>query len=314
MLLQDSDPRFRGLPLRLGAFVLVSLLTAGAVLFLVAKRQGYFEAKTPIYFISDTGTGLKSGMAVKFSGFKIGEVLALKLDGRGRVRIDTLIEDRYMKWVKADSIGRVGRDGPIGDTFIDMGLGTPTFPNVAADTQLEFVPAKSYDELVREVQAKVVPVIDEAQALLRRINDPQGDLNQTLANLHKVSVGLSDTRASLDTVLDNVNHLTAKEVPETFSSLRKSLDRADHTLKDVETRLPGLLQSAERSLVNVEAASGGARKVVEQAGPDAVSLIRDGRDLARKGNETVDAVTGSWPLNKIMTPPAPRPERSDSQD
>lgn len=314
MLLQDSDPRFRGLPLRLGAFVLVSLLSAGAVLFLVAKRQGYFESKTPIYFISDTGTGLKNGMAVKFSGFKIGEVLALTLDERGRVKIDTLIEDRYMKWVKADSVGRVGRDGPIGDTFIDMGLGTASLPSVSGDTQLEFVPAKSFDDLVREVQARVVPVVDEAQALLRRINDPQGDLNQTLANLHKVSVGISDTRARLDMVLDNVNHLAVKEVPATFDKLHKTLDRADRSLKEVETRLPGLLQATERTLVNVEAASSSARKVVEQAGPDAVGLIRDGRDLARKGNETVDAVTGSWPLNKVMTPPTARPQRSDSQD
>jgi len=314
MLLQDSDPRFRGLPLRLGAFVLVSLLSAGAVLFLVAKRQGYFESKTPIYFISDTGTGLKNGMAVKFSGFKIGEVLTLTLDERGRVKIDTLIEDRYMKWVKADSVGRVGRDGPIGDTFIDMGLGSASLPSVSGDTQLEFVPAKSFDDLVREVQARVVPVVDEAQALLRRINDPQGDLNQTLANLHKVSVGISDTRARLDMVLDNVNHLAVKEVPGTFDKLHKTLDRADRSLKEVETRLPGLLQATERTLANVEAASGGARRVVEQAGPDAVGLIRDGRDLARKGNETVDAVTGSWPLNKVMTPPAARPQRSDSQD
>lgn len=314
MLLKDNDPRFRGLSLKLAGFVIASLVSASAVVLWFAVRQGYFEAKTPIYFISDSGVDLKTGMAVKFSGFKIGEVKALTLDARGRVKVDVLIEDRHMRWVKADSIGRVGRDGPIGDSFIDMGLGSTELKPVARNTQLEFIPAKSFDDLVRQVQAKIVPVIDEAQALLLRINDPQGDFTQTLVNLHKVSVGLSDTRAKVDTALDNLNNLTAKEVPATLADTRNLLQNASTSLKEVETRLPGLLQTADRTLGNLESASGTTRKLIEQAGPDAISLLRDTRDLARKGNETVDAITESWPLNKLMTPPPGRPARGDSQE
>lgn len=314
MLFKDHDPRFRGLRLKLAAFVLLSMGSLVAVLVFFAHRQGYFEDKTPIFFISDSGTDLRVGMSLKFSGFKIGEVKALTLDERGRVRVDTLVEDRYMRWIKTDSIGRVGRDGPIGDTFIDLGLGSATLPPAARNTQLEFIPAKSFDDLVREVQGKIVPVINEAQALLLRINDPQGDFTRTLVNMRQVTEGLGETRQRVDAALDNLNRLSSQDVPATLASTRQVLERADHALREVDTRLPGLLQSAERSLGHLEALGGSTRKLVDQASPEAVGLIRDSRDLVRKGNDTVDAVTGSWPLNQLLPSPATRPVRADSQE
>lgn len=315
-LLRDADARFRALPWKLAAFGLTALLGAGLALAFFAWRQGYFEDKTPIYFISDTGTDLRIGMAVKFSGFKIGEVTDLKLEKQGqvgRVRIATLIEDRHLKWVKADSIGRVGKEGFIGDSYIDVGIGDPRLPPVEHDTELEFMPAKSLDDVLREVRDRAVPVFDQVELLIRRINDPQGDLNQTLANLRKLSADLHATRGKVDAALGQVDRLAGKEVPATLASARQALERADRSLQSVEAQLPALLQRTDRTLGNLEAASATARQALDAAAPDAVGLVRDSRELARKGNETVDAVSGAWPLKSLLDPPSSRPPRSDSQ-
>ncbi|GAB3266938.1 MlaD family protein [Chitinimonas naiadis] len=312
-LLRDNDPRFRALPWKLAFFAVTALLSAAFVVAFFAWRQGYFEAKTPLSFISDNGNDLKVGMAVKFSGFKIGEVKDLKLDDRGRVRIGVMVEDRHLKWVKADSVGRVAKDGLIGDGYIDVGLGSMQLPPVGRDAELEFVPAKSLDEILREVRDRAMPVINEVESMIKRVNDPQGDLHQTLSNLRTVSAGLNDTRARLDAVLDNVNRLTAKDVPATLATTREALQRAESSLKQVEERLPGLLDKTDRTLGNLEAATDSSRKLIEQISPDTAALVHEGRNLAQKGNQTVDAVTGAWPLNKLITPPISSPPRSDSQ-
>jgi phospholipid/cholesterol/gamma-HCH transport system substrate-binding protein len=312
LLPRDPDPRFAALPWKLAAFVLMAVGTVLGMLLLIAYRQGFFEDKTPLYFVSDSGTDLRIGMAVKFSGFKIGEVDRLVLDERGRVEIHVLVEDRYLRWIKADSIGRVGRDGPIGDSFVDVGMGDPKLPPVTAHTRLEFIPARSFDEVIAEVRERAMPVFHEVETLIKRLSDPQGDLNQTLANVRKLSEDVHTTRAQLDALLRQLNQLAARDVPATLDETRRTLESARKTLDHVEGRLPALLDQTDRTLGEAERAVRTARQTIEQAGPDAVDLIREGKDLVRKGNDTVDAVTGAWPLNRLMPAPVSQPPRSDS--
>ncbi|WP_269533210.1 MlaD family protein [Chitinimonas sp. BJYL2] len=312
-LLRDDDPRFRALPWKLALFVLTALAGAALVIVFFAWRQGYFEAKTPLTFISDSGNDLRLGMAVKFSGFKIGDVTDLKLDERGRVRIAVMVEDRHLKWIKSDSVGRVAKDGLIGDGYIDVGIGNPRFPPVDRNAELEFIPAKSMDEILREVRDRAMPTLVEVERLIQRINNPEGDLHQTLVNLRQFSAGLSDTRSKLDQALDSVNHLAANEVPATLANTRQALESADASLRLLESRLPTLLDKTDQTLGHVESMAGIARKVLEQSGPDIVGLAHEGHQLTRKGNQAVDAVTGAWPLNRLISPAPEQLPRSDSQ-
>ncbi|WP_374357424.1 MlaD family protein [Chitinimonas sp.] len=309
----ETDARFRALPLKLAAFGLTALAGALAVILLFAWRQGYFEPKTPLVFVSDSGTDLRLGMAVKFSGFTIGEVSSLVLDDKGRVRIGVQIENRYLRWIRPDSVGRVGKDGLIGDGYIDVGLGDLKRPQVQANAELEFIPARSMDDILREVHDRAMPVIREVEGEMRRLNDPQGDLNQTIANLRSFTAGLNDTRERLNSALDNVNRLSGKEVPAVLASTRQTLEHADAALQTVSGRLPGLLDKTDQTLGNLQQSSKYAHELLQQLGPDSVELVRDGRDLLRKGNDSVDAVNGSWPMNRLLAPTPAMPARSDSQ-
>jgi phospholipid/cholesterol/gamma-HCH transport system substrate-binding protein len=312
LLPRDPDPRFAALRWKLAAFVLMAVGTVIGMLLLIAYRQGFFEDKTPLYFISDSGTDLRVGMAVKFSGFKIGEVDRLVLDERGRVEVHVQVEDRYLRWIKPDSIGRVGRDGPIGDSFVDVSVGDPMLAPVKPNTRLEFIPARSFNEIVAEIRERALPVFNEVETLIKRFSDPQGDLNQTLANLRRLSQDVHATRAQVDALLQQLNHVAARDVPATLDETRRTLEAARHSLEVVEVRLPTLLDKTDRTLSEAEHAVRAARQTIEQAGPDAADLVREGRDLAQKGNETVDAVTGAWPLNRLMPGSAIMPPRSDS--
>lgn len=309
----EIDPRFKALPWKLAAFGLTALGGALAVILIFAWRQGYFEPKTPLVFVSDSGTDLRLGMAVKFSGFTIGEVTNLSLDQKGRVRVDVQIEDRYLHWIRPDSVGKVGKDGLIGDGYIDVGLGDLKLPQVKSGDELEFMPAKSMDDMLREVRDRTMPVIEQVEGEMRRLNDPKGDLNQTIANLRTFTAGLNDTRAKLDTALDNVNRMAGKDVPATLGTTRQALEHADAALSSVATRMPGILDKADKTLGHLESTSQTMQSLLDTTGPDIAGLVHEGRDLAHKGNDTVNAVNGMWPFNRYIAPAPAVPKRSDSQ-
>jgi len=308
-LLRDDDLRFKALRLKTLGFLFAALLGAVAATLLFAWRQGQFEPKTPLIFISDTGTDLSVGMAVKFSGFKIGSVTQLQLDDRGRVVISVLIEDRYMKWLKPDSVGRVGKEGLIGDAYIDVGVGDPRKLPVEANAELEFMPARSMDEMLREFHDRVMPVVDEVAIQAKRLNDPNGDLNRSLANLRVFSENLKTTQAKLD----HVNQLTGSDIPATLTATRDALQHASASLVIVEKRLPELIDRTDRTLGHVEATGRETQQLIEGISPDVVGVVQDSRDLVHKGNEVVDGVTQHWPLSGMVARPEVQPERGDSQ-
>lgn len=312
-LLHETDIRFRALPWKLATFALTAALSAILTLLYVAYKQGYFEDKTPIYFISDSGNDLQVGMAVRFSGFKIGEVRDLSLDARGRVRILTQIESRHLKWLKPDSIGRVGKEGVIGNAYIDVGLGDPRRLAVKAGAELEFVPARSFDEVVREVRDRAVPVFEEVELLIKRVNDPEGDLQQTLANLRVLSSELQTTRRKLDQGLDQLQGLAAKDVPQTLGRVQRTLQEADTALQMVQAQLPSIMRKADQSLENLQNLSATANQTLDAAAPEAIGLIQDGRALVGKGVRTLDKADQLWPLNQLSNPSPRRAPPSDSQ-
>ena len=84
----DIDPRFQRLGLKLGLFVGAGVLLCLAFRLAMAVRQGYFSPKTPVYFQAASGTDLSPGMAVKLSGFKIGEVSVVDLNQLARVDVE----------------------------------------------------------------------------------------------------------------------------------------------------------------------------------------------------------------------------------
>ncbi len=320
-LLRDSDPRFRWLGAKLLAFIVLAVLAVAGLVYAIAVKQGYFVAKTPLLLVSESGTDLKVGMAVKFSGFKIGQVEKLTLDEVGHVNIEIVVEDRYLKWIKRDSVGHMMKDGLIGDSYIGISGGTGFLPPVDRNSQLIFVAGKSFDEIAQEVRDRVVPVIEEVEKTLHYVNDPKGDVVQALQNFNRLSQDLQQTRSRIDSAIAHFDALAAKDVPETLLSARKALERADAAIAQVQEKLPPIMDKANNTLANVEAASAEAkqaaealRKTAETAAPDAGRLLKRGNELLDTGADTLDSVRRSWPLNRMVAPEEPQAPRIESHE
>lgn len=300
----DRDPRFHRLGLKLGLFIGVGLVLAVGLLLGLAVRQGYFAPKTPVYFEAASGSDLRPGMAVKLSGFKIGEVRRVALNEQARVDVEMQIEDRYMQWVKSDSLATLAREGLIGDSFISLSSGNPGLPALTPHDRLRFELGRSVGDIAFDLRNRVVPVIDEMHELLKYANDPEGNVRGSFAELRKLTEGLQASRRELDVTLKQVSRLSSGEVPATLEQARQALARVDASLAELEKTVPVLGAEAGRSLATLNEAAQGAVRVTTRAeqllgdnGPRLERTLTETEAMVREARTAVKAARTRWPFS-----------------
>lgn len=306
------DPRFQRLGLKLGLFVGGALLLCVVILGAMAVRQGYFSPKTAVYFQADSGADLRTGMAVKLSGFKIGEVSSVELNRQARVDVTMQIENRYLEWIKLDSVATLAREGMIGDSFISVSRGNPDLPALAPEERLRFVAGSSVGDIAIDVRNRVVTVTDELHSFLAYMNDPRGDVRGTFRELHVLAQQLQQTRKEVDTALASVNRLAAREAPETLAQTRAALARAESSLAELEKAIPALSSQAGTSLQKLDAATGAATEAAVRAGklmedtqPRLARTLTEAEVLLRDGRAAVNAARTRWPFKGPELAPVP---------
>lgn len=308
------DHRFQHLGLKLGLFAGAGLVLALGLLLAMAVRQGYFSPKSPVFFQADSGTDLTPGMAVKLSGFKIGEVSSVELDQNAKVDVEMLIEERYLQWIKGDSVAMLAREGMIGDSFISISSGNPGLPPLTAEDRLRFVAGSSLGDVAIDVRNRVVPVIDELSVFLKYMNDPKGDVRATFRELHLLAQQLQGTRKEMDALLASVNRLASEDTPATLAQTRSALVRAEASLAELEKAIPALSAQARHSLTGLDQATAAATATATQAGqllatstPRLERTLGEAELLLRDSRSAINAARTRWPFKGPDLAPADLP-------
>jgi phospholipid/cholesterol/gamma-HCH transport system substrate-binding protein len=305
--LKDIDPRFQLLGWRVGLFAVVIALIILTLMGVLAERQGWFNAKTRLHFVAESGTGLTPGMQVRLSGFRIGVVDEVALNEQAKVDVAILVEERYMKWVKEDSLAVLQQDGVIGDHFIEIYVGSDKAKVMQEGGVLSFIKTLALGDIALDLRERTLPIISSVQDTLTYLNDPKGDVRQTISNVQQLTAEVRETRQVLDQVLLRVDGLLDQEGRKTLQSADQLLQRADVIASEVARQLPPLMNSAASSLRGVESVSADAsasmrvlRSAVEQSAPQLPSLVRNGDQLIQRSDQTLEAIGQIWPLSRSL--------------
>jgi len=321
VFLKDNDPRFKWLSWRVGVFVGVLSVVILLLLLVLGERQGLFSSKDKIHFVAESGSGLKPGMQVRLSGFRIGVADQVELNEEAKVDVTLLIEQQYMKWIKEDSIAILQQEGLIGDHYIEIAGGTAKAKRLPEGGVLMFAPSLGIADIAQNLSNRTLPMIDSVQQTFDYMNDPKGDLRLMFANVQKLTADLHDTREKLDQLLARVDGVVDVEARSTLRSADQMLRRADSVAAEVNAKLSPVLMGAASIVVSADSAAQDAsatmsviRKTVEHSAPRVPSLLRNTDELIYGGRQTLDGLQQSWPLNSMLAPipldvPAPESRR-----
>lgn len=317
-LLTEKDVRFKNLFGNISIFILLGLVGIGLSFVWTGIKKGEFTAKSKIYFVADSGQDLSEGMPVKLSGFKIGKLNSLALDEHGFVQVEISIEKKYIKLIRQDAVVRLKKEGVIGDGVLEIIQGTKESPSIVAGAKVRFARAVGLEQAVIDMKDRIMPILDD---LHQTLSNPDGDVRQTLKNLHEFTVEIRSTREHLDHVLGSADGSINNQLEPLLISLRQTAVHAEKMSAILDHDLPGILKNASAGVDNLYKTSDILKESVQLSAPQLPKMLGDTSEVLNKTRKLIDStqddvdlLNASWPLSIIVPAPQNGPVNMDSHD
>ncbi|WP_144300281.1 MlaD family protein [Elioraea rosea] len=253
-----------GLVLAAAALLVAAVLQAGVLGPLLTP------ALTLRVLLPPDGTGgLSAGAQVEVLGTRAGEVRRIVIDPRQQLYADVRLSEGMDTFVRRDSRVFIRRQfGVAGAAFLEItrGTGDPLDWDYAVlEVTREQGTSESLGQLIEELRAKLVPMIDDVGRIARataetveRVNEGQGTVGRLLVD-DTLARELETAAAQLDRTLAEANSAVL--------DVRRAVGSAGTAAEG----LPRLIDLAETSLQN-------ARRITADlaaASPQAPRITRD---------------------------------------
>ncbi len=198
----NKAPEMQGMYLsseiRSGFFVLISILTLIALLFVSGQSQFFGQTKKYSLFFNYVG-GLTENSPVHLAGHKVGKVTKIEYLGSepSAIRVDISIGKNT--FLRKDSAAYIDAMGFMGEKFVELTSGTreATILEEGATLQgtdpmpvMELV--KKGTELLEQFERSGDAMEGIATDLQAVVGDNKEELNGTIQNVHQMSSNLKD--------------------------------------------------------------------------------------------------------------------------
>lgn len=314
---KEEDSRFRHLEKKIGLFAVVAALGFIAVVIFIGVDKDMFTQKYLLKFTADRGTGFSRGMPVKLSGFRIGRINSIALNEQAKVDVELQIEKKYQKWIKSDSVAKLVKEGMIGDSIIEVSVGKVGSDVLSDGAFITFENTKGLEEIANDIAERVKPVLIEVKDIINYVNDPNGDIKQSMKNIRKITTDLHGTREKIDELMvesrQKVGRISSdaeilmKDAGVRIKAIDPVLEKADRSVAVIEQKLPKLLEKAATTMDNLEMTSSNLEKITGKALPKTPVLLNSAEDALHRANKAIDAIMDIWPLKSF----APAPNEID---
>ncbi|MEZ4295664.1 MAG: MlaD family protein [Polyangiaceae bacterium] len=253
----------RSIEVKVGILILTAIGLLAA--FVVIMGGVNFQPTYPIYVDFDNPGGLQAGAPVKIAGVKVGKISEIQFRGADvtdaatrepLVRMKVVIEKRYQKGVRENSLFYVTTQGVLGEQFLAIEPGSqdrPALPDGAVvrgidPPRLDMLLSESYELLHTSVQA---------------IRENRKEFAEAFDGLRKTLKGTGDLMdrngGKLDRIVDNVESMTGEGAEAVKDARAKyvnnpQIDRilanADSIAGNVARDTPPLLADAKVTMAN----------------------------------------------------------------
>jgi phospholipid/cholesterol/gamma-HCH transport system substrate-binding protein len=258
------------LQLRVGAFVLASLLVFAGLVYMLGRSAGLFERQYRLVAGFSQIGGLIQGATVRLAGVAVGRVGAIQLPetGSAKVRVELLVARRVQDRIRVDSVARIETLGLLGDKIIDITLGSPA---------AAVLPDGS--EVRTEEPFDTAHLTQQGAELLRNLVDLSTELRTTLSRITASSAGadVAETARALRSLVTEIERgqgvlhrlvydpklgTALADAGETLRQVGETVRRIDRVLADPRTA--GLAGEAERTLAEARAAAERVNRILRE--------------------------------------------------
>jgi phospholipid/cholesterol/gamma-HCH transport system substrate-binding protein len=315
--------------IRVGALIMAAVTVAAVGIFLIGDRQNIFSRKNRYYVEFVNVSGLKPGNPVQLNGVDAGTVDSVELPAsqwRGKIRVWMRIESRYANRIRAPlkpedtvdkeepSLARIKTLGLLGDKYVDITSGSPTYPVVPNLGQIPSAQPTSVDALFasgEDTMNNIVEISSSLKKILARMERGEGILGALTSDtpgglrFKESLVGTSESLERIATQIDQSQGAFGRLVNDQAmgDQLASSIGRFEALMVKAESGdglLPGLLNDGQakarfdETLASLSQAAADIKKLTASFdGSDALlpKLLNDeeyGRQVTEQLRQTVE--------------------------
>lgn len=203
--------------LRLGLFVVGTLVILACAVFLIGSKQLVFQSKYHLKAQFANVSGLLDGADVRVAGVHEGTIQAIHLPSRpdGQVTVDIELESKTHRVVKKDSRAAIKSEGLLGDKYVEVSFGSAGSGDV-----------KDGDTIASEPPLDISDVIKKANQLLDSSQDAVQNISQASGNFKDISAKVNQGKGTIGALINDKQ--AYQEVTAGATSFNEDMEALKH--------------------------------------------------------------------------------------
>ena len=308
---------------QIAALLILAVLLAAALVGGIAWQHGAFSGRAQVYFIADDVSGLAPGTTVRMSGFRIGKIQSMDMQGDLTVKVVLSIDAEPFGHLRSDARATMVRE-QLRPASIDLRAGSAGTALSAADPRVSYARRGTLTDIADDFRARMAPILDDVKQLTGVARERKGDIDAIVDNVHTLTAALADTGKQLQTLsaelrsraagLGSQSETALVEANKSLLKLGGLIGQAEKSLDSINSKLPGLLGKGEDVMGNLDTVMRDARTITGAAATGLPPLLRGAPPLMDESREMLQGLRQSWPLRSMMPAPAPTQLPIDSHD
>ena len=256
--------------------------------------------------------GLSRGANVQMLGSDAGQVRNIVIQPDESIYAVVHVIPGMSDFVRRDSKVTIKkRFGVAGDSFLEItkGRGQPLDPDYAVlDARTDKAASVSVDQVLSELRDKAVPVIEDAASTINSLavvthdlGDPEGNLQQTLANLNLVTQRIARGEGAFGRLM--VEDALIRELEQLAAGLNQTIGGVGPVLEELQVTVHNISVMSEALSAqskNIPDATKRLGRVLDSVDAILVDLKRTTPQLPRITRNMADT-TESLPVLLIQT-------------
>lgn len=284
-----------------GFFLLISVSVIVLVVFLLGKKEYFFEKKYRLRAEFHEGEGIKEETELILSGFKIGVVESVHLNEENRVDIILKIRKKFQKKITVNSKAMLYKPSFLGDVKIKI------IPGKASNNYLQTGDTIMVERAfsLENLEDRVKPILDNAEKALNKIVDiinniPVNSGVEIAENVRSIVKKIDKGEGPLGALISDRKMLIqiektldkAEDGIELFNVILKDINKTTRHLpvltKNVETITEGLAKLTVKMDRNISSALKDLTSTLQSVQETTVELSPKISSIISKIDSTVD--------------------------
>jgi phospholipid/cholesterol/gamma-HCH transport system substrate-binding protein len=316
----------RSIEIRVGIFVLVSLLVAGGLIIRYGKYTRLAERTYEIVVSFPNVGGIVKDASVMYAGIPIGKVdrIGLSEGGQLSVKLTLAIFEEYK--IRSDARFVINQSGLLGDRYVDIIPQSTTAAFITPGQEVEGATSVDLSEAIRSA----VDVLHQAAGALTRVDEAIKRVDEMVLSTQNL-LHVSQTMANIDEATSNAVGVTLAlrvvveesraDLTNAFGKLSLASDNMSDASKrveqvvtdnqeDIRAAIKDLSESAKRvdaMLANLQKGQGTVGKLLVDPSlhDELLHLVQNWRRyglLYKEGKPKADEKSTSKPPNTNFKP------------